>query len=230
MSSQLHCIKNIHSIQSVLNLLPHTIERIECGLKEELGSLIESKIYDHRIQVVRSPKSIGLQFFCRPLEVRNDEWLDSTYDSISKILILDGVTDPHNLGACIRSAAVFGVDAILISKHHTVKLTEVVRNVACGGAERVPLVMVKNISRAIERLKKIGFWVYGACESGQVKLESVNFNNQVILVMGAEGRGIKKGIRAHCDHLFSISTQKNFTCLNVSVATALCLHQIHLNQ
>ena len=86
------------------------------------------------------------------------------------------------------------------------------------------------IWRQIERLKKIGFWVYGACESGQVKLESVNFNHQVVLVMGAEGRGIKKGIRAHCDHLFSISTQKNFTCLNVSVATALCLHQIHLNQ
>lgn len=142
------------------------------------------------------------------------------------ILILDGVTDPHNLGACLRCADATAVDFVLIPKDKNASITPVVSKVACGAAESIPLVRVTNLVRAMETLKEQGVWIYGAAGEAESSLYQLDARGSVALVMGAEGDGLRRLTREHCDGLFSLPMLGTVDSLNVSVATGVCLFEV----
>ncbi len=142
------------------------------------------------------------------------------------LLVLDGVTDPHNLGACLRSAEVAGADAVVVPKDNSAGLTAVVHKVACGAAEVMPFVRVTNLSRCLRALKQRGVWVYGADADAPASLYDNDLTGAVALVLGAEGRGLRRLTREQCDVLVSLPTRGSVTSLNVSVATGICLFEV----
>lgn len=142
------------------------------------------------------------------------------------ILILDGVTDPHNLGACLRSADAAGVDFVIIPKDKSASITPVVSKVACGAAESVPVVRVTNLARSIEALKEHGVWIYGAAGEAETSLYSLDTKTSIALVMGAEGSGLRRLTRDLCDGLFYLPMLGEVSSLNVSVATGVSLYEV----
>jgi 23S rRNA (guanosine2251-2'-O)-methyltransferase len=141
-------------------------------------------------------------------------------------LILDGVTDPHNLGACLRNADAAGVQAIIVPKDNAARLTGTVRKVAVGAAETVPLVQVTNLARTMKNLQKMGIWIIGTAGETQTCLYDVKVTGPMALVMGAEGKGMRRLTREHCDQLVKLPMAGSISSLNVSVATGICLFEI----
>lgn len=142
------------------------------------------------------------------------------------ILILDGVTDPHNLGACLRSADAAGIDFVIIPKDKSASITPVVSKVACGAAESVPLVRVTNLVRAMEIIKQEGVWIYGAAGEAEQTIYQLDYTYSVALVMGAEGDGMRRLTREHCDGLFSLPMLGSVDSLNVSVAAGVSMYEV----
>ncbi len=141
------------------------------------------------------------------------------------LLLLDGVTDPHNLGACLRSADAMAVHGVIVPKDRSAGITPVVSKVASGAAERVPLVSVTNLARAMEQLKAAGVWLMGMAEEGTQSLPETDATGPVGWVLGAEGSGLRRLTREHCDALVRIPMFGQVESLNVSVAAALCLYE-----
>jgi 23S rRNA (guanosine2251-2'-O)-methyltransferase len=142
------------------------------------------------------------------------------------VLILDGVTDPHNLGACLRTADAAGVDFVIIPKDKSASITPTVSKVACGAAESVPVVRVTNLVRAMEVIKQEGVWVYGAAGEAQQSIYQLTFQSTTALVLGAEGEGLRRLTREHCDGLFSLPMKGSVESLNVSVAAGVALYEV----
>ena len=142
------------------------------------------------------------------------------------ILILDGVTDPHNLGACLRSADAAGVDCVIIPKDKSASITPVVSKVACGAAESIPVIRVTNLVRTMETLKDLGVWLYGAANEAEQTLYALDAQVPIAIVLGAEGEGLRRLTREHCDGLFGIPMLGSVSSLNVSVATGISLYEI----
>lgn len=141
------------------------------------------------------------------------------------LLVLDGVTDPHNLGACLRSAAAAGATAVVVPKDRSAPLNGAARKAAAGGAESVPLVRVTNLARAMEQLRRDGVWIVGlAGEAGQSLYER-DLTGPLALVLGAEGEGMRRLTREHCDFLVRIPIDAAMESLNVSVAAGVCLFE-----
>ena len=141
------------------------------------------------------------------------------------LLILDGVTDPHNLGACMRTADAVGVQAVIVPKDKSASLTPVARKVACGAAETVPFVRVTNLARFLRSLQEQGVWLIGTAGEAGATLYQADFKGPVALVMGAEGKGMRRLTREHCDQLINIPMLGHVDSLNVSVATGVCLYE-----
>lgn len=139
------------------------------------------------------------------------------------LLILDGVTDPHNLGACLRVADAMGAHAVIAPKDRAVGLNATVAKVASGAAETVPYVVVTNLARTLRELKEREIWLYGADASGEADLYSTKFSGAVGWVFGAEGQGLRRLTREHCDVLVRIPMYGAVESLNVSVAAGICL-------
>ena len=142
------------------------------------------------------------------------------------ILVLDGVTDPHNLGACLRSADGAGVDAVVVPKDNSADLTPVVSKVACGAAEVVPFVRVTNISRTLQALQERGVWLYGTDGSAEKSMYNSDLKGSVALVMGAEGSGLRRLTREQCDNLIYLPLAGSVSSLNVSVAAGIFLFEV----
>lgn len=142
------------------------------------------------------------------------------------LLVLDNVTDPHNLGACLRSADAAGVDAVVTTKDKSAGLTPVVRRVAVGAAELVPFVQVTNLARTLQALQELGVWLVGTELDADAKsLYETDLKGSVAIVMGAEGTGLRRLTRETCDQLAYIPMQGQIQSLNVSVATGICLFE-----
>jgi 23S rRNA (guanosine2251-2'-O)-methyltransferase len=141
------------------------------------------------------------------------------------ILVLDGVTDPHNLGACLRSADAAGVDAVVVPRDKSADLTPVSRKVACGAAEVVPFARVTNLSRTLQALKERGVWLFGAAGEAENAIYDNDLTVSMALVMGAEGSGLRRLTREQCDHLVRLPMAGSVSSLNVSVATGVCLFE-----
>lgn len=141
------------------------------------------------------------------------------------LLVLDGVEDPHNLGACLRVADAMGVHAVVAPKDRAAGLNATVRKVACGAAETVPFIAVTNLARTLRELKDAGVWVVGAAAEAEQDLFSVKFQGPLAMVLGAEGRGLRRLTAETCDQLVSIPMFGTVESLNVSVASGICLYE-----
>ncbi len=153
------------------------------------------------------------------------EWLKNLNEP-PFLLVLDGVTDPHNLGACLRSADAAGVHAVIIPKDNSVGLTPVARKVASGAAEQVPLVVVTNLARTIGKLKDAGLWVSGAAGEAEKSHFDADLSGPRVLVLGAEGSGLRRLTRESCDELVKIPMVGTVSSLNVSVACGILLFEV----
>ncbi len=146
-------------------------------------------------------------------------------DGSPLILVLDGVQDPHNLGACLRSADAAGVHFVVVPSDKASGITPVVRRAAAGAAETLPIVTVTNLARVLRQLKEAGVWLVGTSDQARASLYDTDLSGPTGLVMGAEGRGLRRLTAEHCDYLVSIPMAGSVGSLNVSVATAVCLFE-----
>lgn len=141
-------------------------------------------------------------------------------------LVLDGVTDPHNLGACLRSADAAGVTALIVPKDKSANLTPTARKVACGAAETVPLIQVTNLARTLRTMQESGIWVVGTAGEAEQMLFDCKLTGPMAIVMGAEGKGMRRLTRETCDELVKLPMAGSVSSLNVSVATGICLFEV----
>jgi 23S rRNA (guanosine2251-2'-O)-methyltransferase len=161
-----------------------------------------------------------------PLASENDlsALLDKAGDN-ALVLVLDGVTDPHNLGACLRSAAAANVTAVIVPKDRAVGLTPVVRRASAGGADRVPLIAATNLARALRTLKDAGVWITGLAGDTDKSIYDIELKGPVALVLGGEGDGMRRLTRETCDFVAKIPMPGAMESLNVSVATGIVLFE-----
>jgi 23S rRNA (guanosine2251-2'-O)-methyltransferase len=139
------------------------------------------------------------------------------------LVVLDGVEDPHNLGAIVRTAHAAGAGAVIIPERRAAGVTDAVAKAAAGALEHLPLVRVTNINRTLEELKERGMWIYGLDERGTTNYDQVEYAERSVLVLGGEGKGLHEQVRKHCDLLVRIPLAGKISSLNVSVATGIVL-------
>ncbi len=161
------------------------------------------------------------------MEFAGEDALEAPATPQRLFLVLDGVQDPHNLGACLRTAEAVGATAVIIPKDRSAGLTAVVRKAAAGSAERVPVIAVTNLSRTLARLKERGYWLTGLAGEAEHSLFDADLTGPRVLVMGAEGEGMRRLTREHCDQLVRIPMEGKAESLNVSVAAAVCLYEAY---
>lgn len=149
--------------------------------------------------------------------------LDDVMTAARMVVILDGVEDPHNLGAIVRTAHAAGADAVVIPDRRAAPVTEVVAKAAAGALAHLPVVKVGNLNQALDKLKRAGYWIYGLDERGAVTYDQVEYTEPAALVVGAEGRGLHDLVAKHCDVLVQIPMSGQIASLNVSVATGVAL-------
>ena len=241
MTSSQPIIFGIHSVYALLEKQPDRIFRL-CVQQERQDKKIESILqlakkhgitveYASRHELDRMTQEAnhqGVIAFCAKTRTYSEGDLKSLLQNLSTppfVLILDGVQDPHNLGACFRAADAAGVHVIIAPKDKSVGLTPVVSKVASGAAETIPFVQVTNLVRAIEELKELGIWIYGAAAEASQTLFQTNLSGPVALVLGAEGSGLRRLTREHCDVLMKIPMFGSVSSLNVSVATGIFLFE-----
>ncbi|MBM95418.1 MAG: 23S rRNA (guanosine(2251)-2'-O)-methyltransferase RlmB [Oceanospirillaceae bacterium] len=170
----------------------------------------------------------GVVAFRKPIQGASERQLPDILDRIEGtpfILILDGVTDPHNLGACIRTADAAGVQLVLAPKDKSAPLNATAAKVACGAAEVVPYVQVTNLARTMKELQERGIWIIGTAGESSTSIYEQDLKGPLALVMGAEGAGMRRLTREHCDHLINIPMAGEVSSVNVSVATGICLFE-----
>ena len=146
-------------------------------------------------------------------------------DAPAFILILDSVQDPHNLGACLRSADAAGVLAVVAPKDRSAAITDAVRRISTGGADNVPFVQVTNLARTMAQLKEAGLWLVGTADRAERSIYDLDLTGPIAIVMGNEGEGLRRLTMESCDHLVQIPMHGHVECLNVSVATGVCLFE-----
>ncbi len=151
--------------------------------------------------------------------------LEDVVETARMLVVLDSVEDPHNLGAVVRTAHAAGADAVVVPERRAAGLTETVAKAAAGALEHLPVVRLTNINRALEDLKKRGYWIYGVDERGDQDYDRVEFAERAVLVFGAEGKGLHQMVREHCDVLVRIPLVGKISSLNVSVAAGVVLFE-----
>ncbi len=170
----------------------------------------------------------GVIAVCTPGELYDEAYLFALLERLDEpalLLILDGVTDPHNLGACLRTAEAAGVHAVIAPKDKSAGLNPVARKVACGAAEVLPFIPVTNLARTLKKLQDAGIWLYGAAGEAETSIYDARLTGSLAILMGAEGEGLRRLTRETCDHLIHIPMAGTVSSLNVSVATGVCLFE-----
>jgi 23S rRNA (guanosine2251-2'-O)-methyltransferase len=157
--------------------------------------------------------------------IRDYVEFDSILEDAKLLVVLDGVEDPHNLGAIVRTAHAAGSSGVVIAERRAAPLTETVARAAAGALEYVPVARVTNISQTLERLKQRGFWIYGLDERGTELYDCVDFVTPTVVVLGGEGKGLHQGVQKHCDVLVRIPMAGPVSSLNVSVAAGVVLFE-----
>lgn len=239
--SEKSLVFGVHAVQSLLTTQPERVLRV-IVLKERHDQKVQQVLElaaSHHIKIEYAPRHEldrlanqenhqGLIAYCQKAHTFHEADLEKLLDSISGpvlLLVLDGVQDPHNLGACLRSADAAGVHAVIAPKDKSVGLTPTVAKVACGAAETVPFVQVTNLARTLRFLQDRNIWIYGAAAEADKNLYQVDLKGSVALVLGAEGSGLRRLTREHCDVLLNIPMHGSVSSLNVSVATGIFLFE-----
>ncbi len=181
--------------------------------------------FEDRAVLDKLARGVGHQGVVAVAPVQKYRHLNEIPEAAKLILVLDGVEDPHNLGAILRTANAAGVGAVIIPDRRAVGVTPVVAKAAAGALEHVPLVKVVNINKALESLKQDGFWIYGLDERGEVGYDQCEYTSPSVFVLGGEGKGLHLQTRKHCDILVRIPMSGAISSLNVSVAAGVMLFE-----
>lgn len=180
-----------------------------------------------RVDDMAHGKSQGVVALAEPVRLARD--LDEVLDGLSEpalLLVLDGVTDPHNLGACLRSADAFAAHAVLAPKDRAASLNATAIKASSGAADHVPYLPVTNLARTLRELKARDLFIVGADQSGSMSVSEADLTGPLALVLGAEGSGLRRLTREHCDLLVRIPMLGQVESLNVSVSAGVCLYEI----
>lgn len=192
------------------------------------AGLVSKSTFDDLFGPQAVHQNVAGQFSCLP-RTHIEDLYDSA-ESNAFVLILDQVTDPHNVGAILRSAAAFGAKALVSQDRNSPEETNpILAKTASGALEKVPLISVTNIARALADLKKNGYWIAGLDETGQ-SLPNTTLHRPLALILGAEGKGMRRLLREKCDLLVSLPTESSYTTLNVSNAAAVAMYALHTSR
>lgn len=234
-------ILGLHSVQSSLKNAPDRIqkllilkERADQKIKEIIQLAEKNKIKVEWVgrkqldELTKNENHQGVIAFCHTIKTYHEEDLFVLLDQLTVpafLLILDGIQDPHNLGACMRTADAAGVHAVIAPKDKSVGLTPTVSKVASGALEAVPFIQVTNLARTLTKLKAQNIWLIGAAEDAPQLYSKVDMTMSLGIVMGAEGSGLRRLTKEHCDFLVNIPMHGAVSSLNVSVATGILLFE-----
>ncbi|WP_372611078.1 23S rRNA (guanosine(2251)-2'-O)-methyltransferase RlmB [Halomonas sp.] len=194
------------------------------------GARVQQRSRDDLDRLAREVAHQGIIAFARPLafEAETSLWLRLQawlHETPPLLLVLDGVTDVHNFGACLRSADAAGAHGVVVPKDKSAPLNATVRKVACGAAETVPVYQVTNLIRSLTKMQGLGLWITGTTGEAEASLYEADLVGPTALVMGAEGKGMRRLTREACDLLVKLPMAGGVSSLNVSVATGICLFE-----
>ena len=234
-------VYGLHAVQAMLERAPKRVRQVKVqrgrldarmqALLEQAASEaldVERVMPDELDRLADGGVHQGVVAIVTPSQLWSEEMLGHLLDKeegVPLLLVLDGVTDPHNLGACLRSADAAGAQAVIIPKDKSATLSPTVRKVACGAAETVPLVAVTNLARTLKQLQQRGLWVVGTAGEADQLLYEVDLKVPTVIVMGAEGTGMRRLTREHCDYLAKLPMAGTVSSLNVSVTAGICLFE-----
>mgnify|MGYP000191590383 CR=1 FL=1 len=238
--SEKHWVFGIHAVEALLQRQPNRIEELylQQGRKdqrmqtiqqhaEQLGIRCKMASRDELDQLAEGNHQ-GVLALAKPAQTLRERDLTELLEGLDHpplLLILDGVTDPHNLGACLRTADAAGVDAVIAPKDNSATLNATVRKVACGAAEVIPFIQVTNLARTMKDIQERGIWISGTAGEAEQSVYDADLKGPVALVMGAEGKGMRRLTRENCDYLIKLPMAGSVSSLNVSVATGICLFE-----
>jgi len=235
-----HVLFGFHAVTVRLKTAPQSVVEVHLDTRRrdarmrafaeraaEAGARIVDSDDARLAQLAGNDRHQGVVALVKPLPARHslDDILDEA-NGVPLVLALDGVTDPHNLGACLRVADGAGVHAVIAPKDHAVGINATVAKVASGAAETVPYLMVTNLARALAELKEREIRIVGTSEDATQTLYDLDLHGPVALVLGAEGKGLRQLTRQTCDTLVRIPMQGAVESLNVSVAAGVCLFEV----
>lgn len=236
-----HLIFGMHAVQAALQHEPDTIKRVwmEHARRDKRAQAISQLARQHAIPVQRVERQEldqmtaggrhqGIVAEARLQPALNEAGLKALLAKLEEppfLLILDGVQDPHNLGACLRTADAAGVHAVIAPRDKACGLTSTVRKVASGAAETIPFVQVTNLARTLKELQQAGIWIIGADLNTTKSLFASDLTGPLALVLGAEGKGLRRLTRDACDTLVKLPMHGTVQSLNVSVSAGICLYE-----
>jgi 23S rRNA (guanosine2251-2'-O)-methyltransferase len=240
MSTQKFILFGIHAVHSLLTRHPSRVIQLYIleerndqkfrdilALAKSTGIKVQTVSRQHLDKLTENEVHQGIAAECHKPVAANENDLKQIVSGCAKpfLLILDGIQDPHNLGACLRSADAAGVDAVIVPKDKSVGITPTVSKVASGAAESVPFIAVTNLARTLRDLKEAGVWLFGAAGEAEQSIYQADFTGPLGLVLGAEGQGMRRLTKEHCDVLLNIPMHGSVSSLNVSVATGIFLFE-----
>ena len=244
MSKQIQWVLGHHAVDALLSVNPeralalyavlnpnNTAQQAIIDKASALGLALHPVDKKELSKHCNSDQHQGIAIQAKPRQDGGDQELQVFVERLLQaktplLLILDQVQDPHNLGACLRTADAAGVDALIVAKDNTSPVTAVVQKVASGAAETMPIYRVSNLARCMDSLKQQGIWMIGTSDKADHSLYRENLTGALALVMGSEGRGLRNLTEKKCDTLVSLPMSGNVvSSLNVSVATGVCLYE-----
>lgn len=238
--SELEKVYGVHAVEALLRHHPKRVKQVWLaeGRDDPRVQVLVQLAGDARVRVGQCERREmdawvegvhqGVVAEVSPSQVWGDAMLEELLDrseAAPLLLVLDGVTDPHNLGACLRTADAAGALAVIVPKDKSATLNATVRKVACGAAEVIPLVAVTNLARTLEKLQQRGLWIVGTAGEADKEIYDQDLTGPIVLVMGAEGKGMRRLTREHCDYLVRLPMAGSVSSLNVSVASGVCLFE-----
>ncbi len=237
-------IYGIHAVHSALKHFPQEAlelwlqqdKKLSVELEKILGAARRAGVSIQRVSREKLDKHAGKKnhqgMLLKTRANKNtktisiDALLGTEIDAGLLLLVLDGLQDPHNLGACLRTADAAGVKAVIIPASRSVSVNATVSKLASGAAQHTPVIVEKNIARALRKLREAGVWIVGTDERAEQSLYEIDLTIPLAVVMGSEGRGLRHNTCRHCDYLVSLPMHGVVESLNVSVATGICLYEI----
>jgi len=215
-NERLEMLARLNTFVTVKKIAKVEMDRMIPGI-DHRGALLE--VSEQGTQRRSTAKTLSVKDFVKSL----------SEDQHALVLVLDGVTDPQNMGAILRSCDQFGVDLVVVPERRSVQANETVVRISSGAAQYVPVASVVNLVRELTTLKEHGFWIYGADMAGD-RLPATVFPIRTVIVMGSEGDGLSRLVKESCDHIVSIPTSGHIDSLNVSVAAGIVLYEVRRQQ
>jgi len=221
-------IHNLYITDNALAQFDDALQKAQSlGLKRPVPQVTNKQILDNVTPQGSVHQGIGLS--CQNIAETDiqDIIIAETHKDKSVLIMLDQVTDPHNVGAIIRSSAAFGSGGLIMQKKHAPEIKGVLAKTACGGVEHLPIAYETNLTRSLETLQEAGYFAIGLDERGEKTIAELDDFKKVVIVLGAEGDGLRRLVREQCDLLVRLPTHEPIASLNVSNAAAVALYALH---